>query len=105
MSRSLFGSLTALGVVLGWGSGAFAATLQEELGSLIDHHPQIQASQSLALGSQEGVREAFAGYLPRVTLSADSGYSHINSPGRRSASLDPFSRTRHTKSVVASQTR
>lgn len=69
-------------------SVAQAQPLQEELRGLIEQHPLIKASRQRVSASQETAKEAFAGYLPVVSLSGSLGWeesdkTELTLPGDR----------------------
>jgi len=101
--KTFAGCLSGLAVAMA-AHGAFASSLVEELQGLLDSNPQIEGSRQTVAGSEEQVRQAFAGFLPTVNLTGDAGYEYIDSPSTRS-SLDGGEHhgQRRTVGVVASQ--
>jgi len=100
------GHLTGVGAV--WlcsvlAGTAGAATLDEELRSLVENHPQIQSKTKAVSSAEEGVRAARSGYLPSLKLGADHGQEYINSPDRRQTPGKPFDDNRQTASLTVSQ--
>ncbi len=86
---------------------AGAQSLQDEVVQLLTSHPQIRVARQNLASSEEGVKAAFAEYLPSVAASSDFGYERIDSPGRTTATPDqgPFTtgQARQT-SVTVTQT-
>lgn len=84
---------------------ARAGTLRDELQILVESHPQIQANRKTVAGTEEQIRQAFAGYLPKVNLIGDAGWEYVNNPTRRvpGTEYDAYERGRETAGVVATQ--
>jgi len=84
---------------------AGAMNLESELAIPLKEHPQIQADMQEVNSSNEEIRKSFSGYLPSVTLNADAGPEHIDSPTTRARNLDPdeFTRTRNVAGVTVTQ--
>jgi adhesin transport system outer membrane protein len=98
----------AVAAVLGvacfaWPQGAGAVTLREELTGLLATHPRIQADQHTAEAARERVRQAFSAFLPKLAVSADGGYEHIDTPTRRIIGLDESSTPREKATVSLTQ--
>ncbi|MFA7430036.1 MAG: TolC family outer membrane protein [Rhodospirillaceae bacterium] len=101
--KTLAGCLTGITVALA-AHGAFANALVEELQGLLETHPQIEGSRQTVAGSEEQVRQAFAGYLPKVNLTGDAGYEYIDNPSTRSTLAGgEHHGQRRTAGIVASQ--
>ena len=88
---------------LGATAPAAAATLAEELGALLADHPQVAADRASIQARGEGEREAFARFLPTLSVDGDAGYERTDSPGRRAASREPLSASRYRSSVEVRQ--
>ena len=68
-------SLAVLTVLsLGATAPAAAATLAEELGALLADHPQVAADRASIQARGEGEREAFARFLPTLSVDGDAGW-------------------------------
>lgn len=80
-----------------------AQPLKDELGGLIDSHPQITGALKTLSGTEEGITQAFGSFLPQVTLSGDAGYEYVNNPARREFYDDSFAMGRDTATVNATQ--
>lgn len=63
----------SLGALLG-STTLQAASLDEELESLLEMHPQVKSAEQAALSAQASVREAEAGYLPTIDFSGSTGF-------------------------------
>ncbi len=73
-----------------WPGDGNAVTLREELAGLLQNHPRIKTDEFAAGAAHQQVRQAFAGFLPRVDLTGDTGHETIDSPITR-ASTTPVS--------------
>ena len=69
-------------------------TLQEELGRLVAEHPRLKAEDNNVKAAKEGVRGAFANFLPKAGVTGNVGPERIDKPERRSLGLDPIELTR-----------
>ncbi|MEQ9325903.1 MAG: TolC family outer membrane protein [Rhodospirillales bacterium] len=65
-----------------------AETLEEALSFLLLNHPQIRAGKNTVASTDEGINVARAGYLPIISMSADTGYEYIDNPARRAVKED-----------------
>ncbi|MEE8443824.1 MAG: TolC family protein, partial [Alphaproteobacteria bacterium] len=65
-----------------------AVTLQAELRQLLESHPSLRAGMGKVNAARERKRGAFAGFLPKVELSAGGGREVVDSPGTRALSSD-----------------
>ncbi len=90
--RTVWLSLLAVSASLVFINTSIGETLEEELKELLENHPQIKAAEAGVSSAEEGVKSAFAEYLPTVQATGNFGYERINSPGRRSGEPDqgPF---------------
>lgn len=101
--KTIAGCLTGLAVALA-AQAANAETLVEELQGLLDSHPQIEGGRQTVNAAEEQVRQAFAGYLPKVNVIGDGGYEHVDTPSTRAATSDgTWDGQRRTVGVVATQ--
>ncbi len=82
---------------------ASAVTLREELAGLLQDHPRIKTDEFAAGAAHAQVRQAFAGYLPRVDLTGDSGHETIDSPITRATPTDVSSLTRKKITLTVTQ--
>jgi outer membrane protein, adhesin transport system len=103
--------LTALSAAAALGCLAFALSaapvqakpLNEELQHLLQTHPRLKAAQKGISSAEEGIREAQAGYFPRVNLSGDVGQEYVDSPSRRSTQGEDFFDTRRSTTLTVTQ--
>jgi adhesin transport system outer membrane protein len=94
--------IAAVVIVAGAGPAA-AQTLGDEVKTLLAEHPRLEAARKGVKAADEGVREAFAGYLPTLRLEGDQGYEVTDSPTRRAAGDPTLEAWRNSASVVATQ--
>lgn len=94
--------LSGLGIVPISGD-ASARSLQEELQHLLNTHPLLQADKQDIEEAKEGIREAQAGYFPKVSLSGDIGKEYVDSPARRSVQQEDFFDTRRATKLTVTQ--
>ncbi len=92
MVESVIGKFLVTGMVI----GAFlsvslvpatsdAITLRDELSGVLTSHPRLKTEKARAQAAQAKMRRAFAGYLPKVSLSGDIGPEYIDSPANTSS--------------------
>lgn len=62
-----------------------AVTLRDELAGILTDHPRIKAEQEKAAAAQAGVRRAYSGFLPTLSLTGDVGPEYIDSPANSSS--------------------
>jgi outer membrane protein, adhesin transport system len=91
------------GAVSAYPGEAGAVTLREELAGLLQNHPRIKSDEFAAGAAHEQVRQAFAGYLPRVDLTGDSGHETIDSPITRASPTAVSSRTRKKITLMVTE--
>ena len=82
---------------------ASARSLQDDLQLLLKTHPLLQADQNDIDAAKENIREAQAGYFPKVTLSGDFGREYVDSPSRRSTQEEDFFDSRRATSLKITQ--
>lgn len=102
----LVGALLIASVVVGsvaWAPPAGADTLDHELRVLLATHPQLQSAEKSVASTEAARDEAFSGFLPQVTASADYGYEHTDSPARRSGPGSPLSTTRNSVTLTITE--
>ena len=78
---ALAGGVISAAVTLG--PCALGQTLEEELYSALLKHPAIEAVRDDFKVSDARIGEAFADYLPSVSVDADGGYEYTDGPARR----------------------
>lgn len=91
------------GFLSGGAQAVAAQTFEEELARVLAEHPRISAAEQSFKASEEGIDEARAAFLPRVTFSGDTGYEYIDSPDRRESPGDPSSLSRTKGTLTATQ--
>ncbi|MCH8113099.1 MAG: TolC family protein, partial [Proteobacteria bacterium] len=69
-------------------------TLQEELRRLVAEHPRLKAEDNNVKAAKEGVRSAFANFLPKAGVTGNVGPERVDKPERRSIGLEPTELTR-----------
>lgn len=80
-----------------------ANPLTEELRHLLDTNPRLKAAQKGVSSAEQGIREARAGYFPKVNLSGDIGQEYVDSPSRRSTQGEDFFDTRRATTLTVTQ--
>ncbi len=68
------------GVLLFCGSQVQSETLQEAVSTMLQTNPEVRSSAYNRLGRDEEVRQARAGYLPEVNVTAGYGIQSIQEP-------------------------
>jgi len=79
-----------------------SASLDTALGLLLLEHPMIQAAEKRLVASEFGIKQANAGFYPRVSLTGDSGPQYIDNPTTQAAGQD-YHRSKHTATLVITQ--
>ncbi len=69
----LRGSVALAVVVVGLAADAIAKPLQEELQGLLASHPDIRAREAAVASARSGVDRSYAGYLPRLDITGETG--------------------------------
>lgn len=77
--------------------------LQDELQHLLQTHPRLKAAEKGISSAEEGIREARAGYFPKVNLSGDIGREYVDSPSRRRTEGEDFFDTRQATTLTVTQ--
>ena len=71
-------------VVLGFGISAVSAeTLQEVVDYTVHNSPDVRATAADRRAVEQEIRQARAGYFPRIDLDAGYGFEHKDTPGTR----------------------
>jgi outer membrane protein, adhesin transport system len=98
----LAGALCAVAV-----APAAAASLEEELATLLLDHPNIRAASKTVESQRQEVKRTMSDFLPRVQALSEATYEHINSPAERNAGDGqegkPSSRTAQRASIAMTQ--
>ena len=86
---------------------AAAASLEEELATLLLDHPSIRAATKTVESQRQEVKRVMSDFLPRVQMQSDLTYELINSPAERNAGDGqegkPSSRTAQRASLAMTQ--
>lgn len=69
-----------LALTLSGAERARAQALDSELAGLLASHPQVLVRMREAEAAEQGVRKAFAGYLPKLDVFGQTGPQYIDSP-------------------------
>ncbi|MBF0167425.1 MAG: TolC family outer membrane protein [Alphaproteobacteria bacterium] len=93
-----FVALSATGM-----SSGIAAVLEEELRDLVDNHPQLQSARKTSAAAKEGIRGAFSGYYPKVSVNGDVGPEYVDTPSRRSDNNEAYYTGRDTAGITVTQ--
>ena len=94
---------SALGLVAGLSSPAFATGLREAVELAVRNHPEVLAATQRRLAADEQVAQARAGYLPQVEVSAGFGRERLNSMTTRSLGLSDPSFNQQARAVQVTQ--
>ncbi|MBM3567879.1 MAG: TolC family outer membrane protein [Alphaproteobacteria bacterium] len=103
MASLRLGALLASAAMVALATPAMGQTLASELSQFLATNPRIQSTEKQLRAAEEGVNKSFAGFLPTLALSGDSGYQRVDSPSRRSSQHDPSSMNRRTGTVTLTQ--
>ncbi|HYE52144.1 MAG TPA: TolC family protein [Azospirillaceae bacterium] len=80
-----------------------AVTLGTALADLLRRHPQIEAARSGVEAAEHARGAAWAGYLPALSVSGDSGYERVSSPQTRLQAGGPDAVRRNSATARVSQ--
>jgi adhesin transport system outer membrane protein len=94
--------VTVLVFALACGPAA-AQSLRQELQGLILSHPEVQARLKAVEAAREGVRQAYANYLPSLDVSGSVGYASVDSPLVQEAGGGEFTKDTDSASVRLTQ--
>jgi len=97
------GAVLALAFWIVAGMPAFAQSLEEELQGLINGNPEILAGRRNLESTIHGVNRAFAGYLPKVDATGESGPEHIDSPLLRDANQADWNKVKQIAGITVTQ--
>ncbi|MBF0267277.1 MAG: TolC family outer membrane protein [Alphaproteobacteria bacterium] len=103
IKRVLLASVALAALCLAGTAGTQAAVLEAELRDLVDNHPQLQAARKTAASAKEGVRGAFSGYYPKVSITGDVGPEFVDSPSRRKDNKEDYYIGRDTAGITVTQ--
>lgn len=97
-------ALLAAGAALAAAGAASANPLRDELSQLVREHPQIRAAEKTSESVRQEIGKAQAGYLPRLSVTGDTGPEVIDSPAERAQGDDKVSsRQRYTAGANLTQ--
>ena len=82
---------------------AQAESLSEEIAFLLRDNPELKSLRNQVEAAEEGINEAYAGYLPRVELSGDFGQERTDGPTVTDLSGDPLDLTRSRATATLRQ--
>jgi adhesin transport system outer membrane protein len=82
---------------------ASADTLRDAVDQAVHSNPDVLASTSRRQQAGEGVKQARAGYLPRLDVSLGRGREWLDSPDTRIVGLNDFLMTRREATVTLTQ--
>lgn len=94
---------SAIVLLVAGAAGARAASLNEELVFLLTQHPRIKSAQRDALGADQSLRGALAGYYPQLSIDANYGDEYSDTPARRLTGDRPSRLWRDTRGITLSQ--
>lgn len=84
IGRSAFiSSFAVCAVLAATATPTQAESLEEEIAFLLRDNPTLKSLRNQVEAAEEGINEAFAGYLPTIDVSADYGYESTDSPQSR----------------------
>jgi len=75
--------LAGLVACLAYSLPASAMPLQEAVAQAVRTHPDVLAAEEVRLSAEQGVKKAFAGYLPAVNFTAGYGREYSDNPTTR----------------------
>lgn len=86
---------------------AAAASLEEELATLLVEHPNIRAAEKSVEAQRQEVKRLMSDFLPRVSAQSEISYERIDSPAERNQGDGqggkPSSRTAQRASIALSE--
>ena len=91
-------------VVLGFGISVVSAeTLQEVVDYTVHNSPDVRATAADRRAVEQEIRQARAGYFPRIDLDAGYGFEHKDSPGTRARGLGSVRQSREELGLALDQ--
>jgi outer membrane protein, adhesin transport system len=81
----------------------YAQTLKEAVEQAVQTNPEVLITTNRRLAADEGVKQAQAGYWPRVDFLAGAGQERLNDVNARILGLSDTTSTRHESSIVLSE--
>ena len=101
--RTAAGAVLALALWVVAGVPSLAQSLEEELQGLITGNPEILARRKNLESNLKGVDRAFAGYLPKVDASGETGPEHIDSPLLRRTNQSEWNKVKQVGAITVTQ--
>ncbi|MFW5792224.1 MAG: TolC family protein, partial [Desulfohalobiaceae bacterium] len=83
--------------------GASPLTLEDFVPELVSSSDRIQAAAARLQSSEYGFKEARSGWLPRLDLTADAGYEHIDFADRQTTGEDHSSEWKNVQTLQLRQ--
>lgn len=77
------GGVVLVGLITLAPVASVAATLEEELASLLSDNPRLLAANKAVAAARQGVNEVFGSYLPELIVRGNGGWEVTDSPTRR----------------------
>ena len=65
-------------------SSAFSLSLEQSLVDAYLYNPELKAERARVQSVGEGVSQAFAGWMPRISITGETGYRRFKSPSQTS---------------------
>jgi adhesin transport system outer membrane protein len=96
-------------LALAWTAGAVlphqaaAQTLKQAVEQAVRSNPEVRASTNHRLAADEGLKQARAGYWPRVDVNAGIGRERLDNVNSRALQLNDTTFTRRSSSLTLSQ--
>lgn len=103
MKRSIVWPTLTLAWVFAASPLAQAQTLQEAIGQAVLTNPEVLAAANRRFAADEGVKQARAGYFPRIDISTGIGRERLDTLESRSRGLDDATFTQRDTLVTLSQ--
>jgi len=85
------------------GEAVKAESLSEEIAYLLRDNPELKSLRNQVAAAEEGINEAYAGYLPTVELSGDVGQERTDGPTVTDPNGDPLDLTRSRATATLRQ--
>ena len=84
-------------------SAVQAESLEDEIAFLLRDNPSLKSLRNQVEAAEEGINEAYSGYLPTVDLTANVGRERTDEPTVTDLSGDPLNLTRSRASATLRQ--
>lgn len=105
MYKQLISLTVGCGIsMISWAGGDYASvSMQNAIQQSISTHPQVLGAKSREQASQQEVRAAWGGYLPRVDLTGAIGWERSDNPATRATERSHRDLTRKESNILLSQ--